>query len=91
MRKDGKMQKVVMSVLATMLVASLVLAVVSFVWPVPVSAEYWVTCSCGPEQVCEPGHWLCNRWYLMVHQGTGTHCTSELCAKSCSKNYCACP
>ena len=34
------MQKVVMSVLATMLVASLVLAVVSFVWPVPVSAEY---------------------------------------------------
>ena len=44
MAKRGKMQRVVMSILATMFVASLALAVVSLVWPAPVSAEYWKVC-----------------------------------------------
>lgn len=41
MRRNNRMQKVVMVTLAAMLFASLVLAVASFVWPEPAYAEHY--------------------------------------------------
>jgi hypothetical protein len=64
MAKSGKMQKVIMGILATMLVASLVLAVASFVWPAPVHADFcWcATYHCfwvSPFERCCYKYWRC--------------------------------
>ncbi len=92
MAKRAKMQRVVMSILATMFVASLVLAVVSFVWPAPVSAEYWEACSwdCSAGSWCEPGHMWCGGKEWTIYQGHGYYCTSILCWKEClyRPNWC---
>ncbi|MDY7078419.1 MAG: hypothetical protein SXV54_16000 [Chloroflexota bacterium] len=40
MAKNGRMQKVMMRVLAVMLVASFLLAVINIAWPRPASAAY---------------------------------------------------
>jgi len=88
------MQQVVMRVLAVMMVASFLLAVVSFVWPAPVSAEYWPECpvqgccDCG----CEEGHMACSYFYEYIHQGTGGHCTyMNMCEKHCYYDTWNCP
>jgi len=76
MRRNDRMQKVVMGTLATMLVASLVLAVASFVWPTPVHAEHYcyITCKwigqcmfCCTKECCDAYRcwtiWSFCEWY----------------------------
>lgn len=93
MAKRGKMQRVVMSILATMFVASLVLAVVSLVWPAPVSAEYYETCfdwHCY-SQYCD-GCMFCEEYKWAIWQGyPNPHCAGP-CYLQCFSwpEYC-CP
>lgn len=85
MARNGKMQQVVTRVLAVMLVASLALAVVSFAWPRPVSAEYYEECTCvGCEYI--GGGYCLYKHYIRVVQGTGSHCTNTICGAG--TNYC---
>ena len=84
MAKRGKMQRVVMSILATMFVASLALAVVSLVWPAPVSAEYWKVCydmKCF-DSWCH-GTMRCIQFKWAIYQGyPNPHC-ADMCAFNC--------
>jgi hypothetical protein len=91
MAKRAKMQRVVMSILATMLVTSLVLAVVSFVWPASVSAEHYQLCSwdCGGAR-CE-GHMICTYKKWTVYHAYGYHCTDIECYRDCWWDDTLCP
>jgi hypothetical protein len=91
MAKRAKMQRVVMSILATMFVASLVLAVVSFVWPAPVSAEHYQLCSrdCGGSR-CD-GHLYCMYKKWTVYHAYGYHCTDIVCEETCWWSEPLCP
>jgi hypothetical protein len=64
MTRNGRMQKVMMRVLSVMLMASFVLAVMSFVWPAPaVHAEhycYW-KCHGGPNYTA--CYWCCDAYH----------------------------
>jgi hypothetical protein len=65
MAKHGKMHKAVMGILATMFVASLVLAVVSFVWPAPVKADFCykeTSCKTYGCVYCCKWRWVCCDW-----------------------------
>lgn len=64
MRKNGKMQRVVMGILATMLVASLVLAVVSFARPAPTYADVQPQDFCYRQKMCSAceGGWRYCMW-----------------------------
>lgn len=79
MTKNGKMQQVVVRVLAVMLAASFLLAVASFVWFTPVSAEYYTVCSCYECEYAGSGY--CN-WIKQtkIVQGSSWHCTDWVCA-----------
>ncbi len=93
MVKRGKMQRVVMSILATMFVASLALAVVSLVWPAPVSAEYYKVCYDGHcyRQYCDGCFW-CHEYKWAIYQGyPNPHC-ADRCYIECFSwpEYC-CP
>jgi hypothetical protein len=79
------MQKVMTRVLAVMLVASFVLAVVSFVWPALVSAEYYEVCGDGCIDCVYHGDGWCH-WeeYIKVIQGTDEHCTDDWCHRCCA-------
>ncbi|GEM_PF-1214781 len=84
MAKRAKMQRVVMGILATMFVASLVLAVVSFVWPAPVSAEYWESCTWDCSRDWCEGCLYCYEKKIGIYQGyPNPHCTSEVCYREC--------
>lgn len=69
MAKNGKMQQMVMRVLAVMMMASLVLAVVSFAWPASVHAEHYCYEECISddtkcETCCDAYHcWTTGCWY----------------------------
>jgi hypothetical protein len=70
MRKNGKIQRAVMGILAAMFVASLVLAVASFVWPAPVSAEHYcfwrVFKSCNGDCMCMECYVCCDAYHCWI-------------------------
>lgn len=63
MRKNDKMQRVVMSVLVAMFVASLIVAVVSFARPVPARADVQPQDFCYTAEItwCDTGYKWCRR------------------------------
>lgn len=80
MLKRGKMQRVVMGILATMFVASLVLAALSFVWPAPVHADF---CGCTQKNCYAWGLlWCCDYWFACCYWA-GCKWTNIYCYTRC--------
>jgi len=83
MARSGRMQQVVTRVLAVMLVASLALAVVAFVFPQPALADFWqVPCYCRKTAQCGGGYGWFEKW-------CGSNC-SPPCGP-CQLQECICP
>ena len=89
MAKHGKIQRVMMRVLAAMMAASLLLAIVSFVLPMPVAAGcpfsywenyYWPCGSCGANFRYFERYWCqwdpCGGWgpYCYLREWGCTSC-----------------
>ena len=90
MTKNGKMQQVVMRLLATMLVVSFLLAAMSFVWPTSVHAEHYCYENCISddtkcETCCDAYHcWTTGLLVLVLVQvRVGGHPSPRRFSKGC--------